>query len=445
MFAGRLDDSRNVLVVPCLPFAGKVAAYVGGSLDVHITISNEAMGGDPLHGTPKRLRVVYTVEGRSPPYVVEGVEGSALRIYAGLGSIKTEGKTLPVLRAPKLSTGHRVKIAEDGGLVKMVLRGNKACRSFPGTLAEFDTEKWHTYSSQPSGSYVHVPEVSALLHLYDHRHQPPHENSLCLKMPVRRHTPAESVEALVQGNRRFMQDRSHGGDRSLINRLDLGAGQSPYAVVVACADSRCSPEVCRARASVVGRPSSTSLPSCPLPVKVLFDAGLGDLFVVRCAGHIVDSALLGSIEYAVEHLGSNAIVVVGHEKCGAVKAAVAEFNKAFAPPSSSHGHGGGHHGDLQSGFLGTFIAPLLQAVSECTDAFVATGTPRAHIPEAELVEASVRLNVALTAKSLTDRSPMLKQRVGDGRIVIAGFRYDIDSPPDETGDGTFLQSMCLPV
>jgi carbonic anhydrase len=108
----------------------------------------------------------------------------------------------------------------------------------------------------------------------------------------------------MEGNQRYVSQKEQHPDESLARRMELVGGQHPFAVILGCADSRVPPEL-------------------------LFDQGLGDLFVIRVAGNIVDNAILGSIEYAVEHLGTRLILVLGHEKCGAVSAAV-EGGKAAA-------------------------------------------------------------------------------------------------------------------
>src|SRR3954452_8948435 len=106
---------------------------------------------------------------------------------------------------------------------------------------------------------------------------------------------------VIAGNHRYVLHKQQCPDQSWARRKELETGQHPFAVILGCADSRVSPEL-------------------------LFDEGLGDLFVVRLAGNIIDDAVLGSIEYAVEHLGTKLIMVLGHEKCGAVSAAVERAN-----------------------------------------------------------------------------------------------------------------------
>lgn len=113
---------------------------------------------------------------------------------------------------------------------------------------------------------------------------------------------------LQDGNRRWLEDRSTAGDnRGALRRAETSLGQNPFAVVLGCSDSR-------------------------LPAEILFDQGLGDLFVVRTAGQVLDNAVLGSIEYAVEALDVRLIVVLGHDGCGAVAAATGIVDGSPVPP-----------------------------------------------------------------------------------------------------------------
>ena len=107
----------------------------------------------------------------------------------------------------------------------------------------------------------------------------------------------ESLELLRAGNQRFVENKMTSQRRDEKTRSELAAGQNPFAIVLSCSDSRVPPEV-------------------------VFDQGLGDVFVVRSAGHVLDPGPIASIEYAIEHLGARLIVVMGHESCGAVKAAL---------------------------------------------------------------------------------------------------------------------------
>lgn len=111
-------------------------------------------------------------------------------------------------------------------------------------------------------------------------------------------SPDEALSRLKTGNDRFATSKESGSKPVAARRAETAQAQHPFATIVACADSRTAPEI-------------------------VFDQGIGDLFVVRTAGNLVDDYALGSIEYAVEHLGVRLIVVLGHERCGAVTAALA--------------------------------------------------------------------------------------------------------------------------
>jgi len=113
----------------------------------------------------------------------------------------------------------------------------------------------------------------------------------------------EALQRLKDGNARYVAGHLSHPDESTDRRTELTQGQHPFAVIVGCSDSRVPPEI-------------------------IFDQGLGDLFVIRAAGNVVDSIGIGSVEYAVEHLGVHLVIVLGHEKCGAVTAAVKATREA---------------------------------------------------------------------------------------------------------------------
>src|ERR1700759_5384890 len=118
--------------------------------------------------------------------------------------------------------------------------------------------------------------------------------------------PATAWKALQEGNERFVTGRPAHPSQSVEHRTSLAAGQKPTAVVFGCADSRVAAEI-------------------------IFDQGLGDMFVVRTAGHVIDSAVLGSIEYAVTVLDVPLVVVLGHDSCGAVKATMSALDEGVVP------------------------------------------------------------------------------------------------------------------
>ena len=128
-------------------------------------------------------------------------------------------------------------------------------------------------------------------------------------------TSAEALDKLLEGNARFVSDQLNPQKPCCAGtRLALASGQQPYAIILSCSDSRVPPEI-------------------------IFDVGLGEIFVVRDAGNVLSPIVLGSIEYAADHLGSPLLVFLGHECCGAVPAAVDSHGEA-------HGHGHGHVGEI---------------------------------------------------------------------------------------------------
>lgn len=188
-------------------------------------------------------------------------------------------------------------------------------------------------------------------------------------------TADQALQKLMAGNKRFValqiKDRV---PTMKEDRENLVYGQKPYAVILSCSDSRVPPEI-------------------------VFDETLGQLFVVRVAGNIVDPVVLGSIEYAVEHLGPSLIMVLGHESCGAVTAA---FDLQGKP-----------EGNI--GAILEAIAPAVQTVKETTK-----GKTRA-----EQVEAAIDANVALVAQNLTNRSPIIKDLVDRGKVKIVKAKYHL--------------------
>lgn len=183
-------------------------------------------------------------------------------------------------------------------------------------------------------------------------------------------TPAAAWRLLASGNARFVDGTPRHPHASHWRRQDLTAGQHPFAAVLSCADSRVSPEL-------------------------VFDRGLGDLFVVRTAGHVLDDVALGSLEYGVLHVGTPLLAVLGHEDCGCVAATIAAAESGIRP--------GGH--------VGTLVDAVMPGVQAARD----TGT----ICLGEIMEEHVRR----TMRGLLDRSPALADAVHDGRVALVGLTY----------------------
>jgi carbonic anhydrase len=191
---------------------------------------------------------------------------------------------------------------------------------------------------------------------------------------------AEKIWAdLMAGNKRYVAGKPEA--RNLVKlRQGLAKTQHPNVVVLSCSDSRVGPEV-------------------------VFDQSLGDLFVVRSAGNIADAIGLGSIEYAVDHLGSSMIVVMGHTSCGAVKAACSGEKM----PTTN-----------------------LQAIVDQIDPAVIRA--KQHAQGDELVEAAVRENVRQSAKDILTHSSVLKHAADEGKLTIIEAVYSL-----ETGEVTRLE------
>ena len=189
--------------------------------------------------------------------------------------------------------------------------------------------------------------------------------------------PAEAIAKLKEGNGRYASGKLQHPGQTTERRAELTKDQHPFAVIVSCSDSRVPPEI-------------------------VFDQGLGDLFVVRVAGNVIDDHGLGSIEYAVDHLGARLIVVLGHQSCGAVKAA----KETIAAKSKAPGH-------IQS--LVTAIQPAVEATAKSD------------------LGATVEANVKNVVQALRTSTPILKPKVDSGEVQVIGGYYSLD-----TGAVTFL-------
>ncbi len=199
---------------------------------------------------------------------------------------------------------------------------------------------------------------------------------------VAQRTPDEALRALQEGNQRFVTDRSQPQPLGEGVRRTLARGQSPFAIVLCCADSRVPPEH-------------------------VFNTGLGELFVVRVAGHICDAETLASIEYAVEHLNTPLCVVLGHESCGAVAAAVAQ--------SQSSG-GGGSAGESRA----------LQQLLEQIEPAVRRARAR-ELGGKQLTDACEEENVHFTVQECLRRSDLLRRYASVGRFRMVPARYHLDN------------------
>lgn len=189
------------------------------------------------------------------------------------------------------------------------------------------------------------------------------------------YTAAQALQRLKDGNQRFINGQARFPTVQKDVLADLAKGQHPYATVLGCSDSRVPPEL-------------------------LFDAGFGELFVVRVAGNVLGPAIAGTLQYAGTHLRTPLFVVLGHEGCGAVEAAIAE---KF--------HGASHRSRIA--LLLTSIQPALEHLDPT-------------LPPAELLHAAVEANVRSTIHQVLD-SPEGKARLQEGGFLMVGAVYDINT------------------
>jgi carbonic anhydrase len=182
----------------------------------------------------------------------------------------------------------------------------------------------------------------------------------------------EALSRLLSGDKRFVAGKSNDptGPALIERRHALANEQKPFAVVVGCSDSRVPPEL-------------------------VFDVGLGDIFVVRTAGEVVDAVGLGSIEYAVEHLGTRLVVVLGHQHCGAVSAAVARA--------------------METGDIPDVLKAISPAIEETK------GKP------GDPIDNAVRANARKIAKRLQSAGPIIAPLVQSGEVKIVAAYYSLDS------------------
>jgi carbonic anhydrase len=180
----------------------------------------------------------------------------------------------------------------------------------------------------------------------------------------------QALQKLMDGNKRYTKAKLKHPDQDSVRRAEVAKGQHPYAIIIGCADSRVPPEI-------------------------IFDQGLGDLFIIRIAGNVIDNPGLGSIEYGVEHLNVKLVMVLGHEKCGAVDAAV--------------------KGSEAAGHIGSLIEAIKPAVE------------KAKTESGDMLDNAVKENVKMVVAQLKASKPILAEMVEKGKIKIVGARYDLDT------------------
>jgi len=199
----------------------------------------------------------------------------------------------------------------------------------------------------------------------------------------------EALERLRDGNRRFVSNvRSHESLTSEARRTAVAAGQEPFAIILGCSDSR-------------------------VPAEIVFDQGLGDLFVIRVAGNIVAPSQIGSVEFAADRYGTRLVVVLGHSQCGAILATIDELKRPTVNQSRN-------------------LHSIVDRVRPAVEPLLRT-EPQPE-PEALLRDA-VRANVCISVRHLRHGSDVLEQLIDEQGLAVVGAEYSLETGVVDFFDG----------
>ena len=202
-------------------------------------------------------------------------------------------------------------------------------------------------------------------------------------------TAAEALQRLKDGNRRFVERvRNHEASLGASPRIQLTQEQKPLAIILGCSDSR-------------------------VPAEIVFDQGLGELFVIRVAGNIVATSLIGSVEFAAEQFGTRLVVVLGHSRCGAIQATLEQLRRPAENQSPN-------------------IRSIVDRVRPSVEGLLKTELR--HDEEA-LVRQAVRANVGVSVSHLRYGSDVLERLIQDDGLVVVGAEYSLETGEVEFFDG----------
>ena len=202
-------------------------------------------------------------------------------------------------------------------------------------------------------------------------------------------TALEALKRLRAGNRRFVARLSdHAASTQTVRRIDLQTQQQPFAIVLGCSDSR-------------------------VPAEIVFDQGLGDLFVIRVAGNIVAPSQIGSVEFAASRFGTPLVVVLGHTQCGAILATIEELQQTSEHQSQN-------------------LRSIVDRVRPSVEILLKTELRRDPVA---LVHHAVRANVMASVNHLRHGSALLEQMISRGELLVVGAEYSL-----ETGEVEFLEA-----
>ena len=190
---------------------------------------------------------------------------------------------------------------------------------------------------------------------------------------------SEALERLREGNRRYVANISD-AFVSHVRRAELTAGQEPFAIILGCSDSR-------------------------VPAEIVFDQGLGDLFVIRVAGNIVAPSQVGSVEFAAAQFGTRLVVVLGHSQCGAITATIAEMQKPSGTQSRN-------------------LAAIVDRVRPSIETLLTTNL---RLDSPSFVTHAVRANIRASVDHLRHGSAIIEQLIRDEGVMVVGAEYSLET------------------
>jgi carbonic anhydrase len=199
----------------------------------------------------------------------------------------------------------------------------------------------------------------------------------------------EALALLQEGNRRFVSDISNrDAIASRARRLELTASQAPFATILGCSDSR-------------------------VPVEIVFDQGLGDLFVIRVAGNIVAPSLIGSVEFAAEQFGTRLVVVLGHTQCGAIETTLQQLRRPVENQSRN-------------------LHSIVDLIRPAVEGLLATELRHDH---RALGQAAVRANIRASVQHLRHGSDIIEQLIQKAGLMVVGAEYSLETGVVDFFDG----------
>jgi carbonic anhydrase len=197
----------------------------------------------------------------------------------------------------------------------------------------------------------------------------------------------QALERLREGNHRFvLEARGGAGQNGESRRRALASGQEPFAIILGCSDSR-------------------------VPAEIVFDQGLGDLFVIRVAGNIVAPSQVGSVEFAAARFGTRLVVVLGHSNCGAIAATIEELSRPSRDQSRN-------------------LRSIVDRVRPSVEGLLGAG-----LDEATLAQQAVRANIRASADHLRHGSEVLEQLILHNELLVVGAEYSLETGLVDFFDG----------